>query len=59
MLLTEEMLTNQLREAPFNKAPPLFGHCPFGGGWSKPLPRWFGALIQRKMVKKCKKGKKW
>ena len=33
-----------LREAPFNKSPPLFGHCPFGGG-SKPLPGWVGALF--------------
>ena len=39
------------------------------GGESKPLPGWFGALIQRKMVKNgkkivkmvknCKNGKKW
>ena len=33
-----------IREAPFNLSPPLFGHCPFGGG-SKPLPGWFGALF--------------
>ena len=64
-----------VREAPFNLSPPLFGHCPFGGGGlnpcpdglghffreeffqvqmgiclilggSKPLPGWFGALMQ-------------
>ena len=34
-----------IREAPFNLSPPLFGHCPFGGGGSKPLPGWFGALF--------------
>ena len=41
-----------VREAPFNLSPPPCGHCPFGGG-SKPLPGWFGALIQRQ------NGKKW
>ena len=50
-----------LTEAPFNKVPPLFGHCPFGGG-SKPLPGWFGALIRendKKNGKKMVKIVKW
>ena len=35
----------QFREDPFNKMPPLCGHCPFGGGGPKSLPGWFGALF--------------
>ena len=26
------LLQSKVREAPFNKSPPLFGHCPFGWG---------------------------
>ena len=37
-------------EAPVKKMPGLFGHCPNGGGGSRPLPKWFGALILRRIV---------
>ena len=41
-----EPIDMKLREDPFGLTPPTFGHCPFGGGGgSKRLPRWFGALI--------------
>ena len=40
-----DMAFDTVREAPFNKVPPLFEHCPFGGGGSKPLPRWFAIAI--------------
>ena len=40
----------QLREAPVWKMPGLFGHCPNGVGGSRPLPKWFGALILRRIV---------
>ena len=35
----------KVREAPLKKLQGLFGHCPNGGGGSKRLPEWFGALI--------------
>ena len=43
-----------IREAPDKKMPGLFGHCPNGGG-SRPLPKWFGALIFEKNCP-CSKG---
>ena len=39
-----------VREAPVKKMPGLFGHCPNGWGGSRPLPKWFGALILRRIV---------
>ena len=44
------MLTEWIREAPLRKTQGLFWHCPNGGGGSRPLPEWFGALILRRIV---------
>ena len=38
--------TKAIREAPFNKVPPLFGHCPFGGGGLNPCPEGLGHLFR-------------
>ena len=38
-------MTRHFREDPYQMLSPTFGHCPFGGGGSKRLPRWFGILI--------------
>ena len=38
---------HNLREDPFNKMPPLFGHCPFGGGGGRtPCPDGLGHIFR-------------
>ena len=40
-----------VREAPFNKMPPLFGHCPFGGGGLNPCPDGLGHFFREEFSK--------
>ena len=40
-----------IREAPFNESPPLFGHCPFGGGGLNPCPDGLGHFFREEFSK--------
>ena len=47
--LNEEKIKcyQKLREAPFNESPPLFGHCPFGGGVSTLARMVWGSYLEK------------
>ena len=46
-----EHTAGNLREAPFNNMPPLFGHCPFGGGGLDPCPDGLGHFFREEFSK--------
>ena len=41
----------EVREAPFYESPPLFGHCPFGGGGLNPCPDGLGHFFREEFSK--------